>query len=297
MKKISFVYLLLFLISLQAKAQWTGTWNTTFDKTLTLQQSGNQVTGKYLDVNEISGVYNPTTRKLKGTFMNGSRKGGFEFTLSADSKSFTGKWSWNTNLSGNVGNWNGNLTSKPNSLLSKDFSNTTFKQGTNFNGRYDNLKRLPNEKASKVIVTIREIRAPKIARNLQSSSTSLCLKGILTVRSVEEAKRNLWLNGLSRPNIDQTHYYTCQALFSARKVSKNYSLTFDATKSHELIVEAIQLYLSDAHFTRNDSDFPKKSTLKVAVSSLKWNSNNEQIFRITSGKSTIEFVIHFELKK
>ncbi|MDD1689884.1 MAG: hypothetical protein LUQ66_04425 [Methanoregula sp.] len=87
-----------------AAPSWTGTWNTSYvssDKkpvmeVLTMNQTGSSVTGTY--GKNSTGTINATVQesKLAGTWaesdLTGNYTGKFEFTLSADEKSFTGRW-------------------------------------------------------------------------------------------------------------------------------------------------------------------------------------------------------------
>jgi len=70
---------------------WTGTWDTTFSK-LQITQKGNQVTGYYEhDNGKISGTVQGN--RLIGTWHeSGNDEGKFQFVMSSDGNSFSGKW-------------------------------------------------------------------------------------------------------------------------------------------------------------------------------------------------------------
>ena len=91
---------------------WSGKWNTT-QGYIILQQVGNKVTGKYHDVGNIDATYNPSTKKLTGTFTNNGKKGYLEYSF--EGNSFKGKWGWTTALSG--GNWDGTKHVKNNKVI------------------------------------------------------------------------------------------------------------------------------------------------------------------------------------
>lgn len=91
---------------------WSGKWNTT-QGYIILQQVGNKVTGKYHDVGTIDATYNPTSKKLTGTFTNNGKKGYLEYSF--EGNSFKGKWGWTTALSG--GNWDGTKHVKNNKVI------------------------------------------------------------------------------------------------------------------------------------------------------------------------------------
>jgi len=91
---------------------WSGKWNTT-QGYIILQQVGNKVTGKYHDVGNIEATYNPSTKKLTGTFTNNGKKGYLEYSF--EGNSFKGKWGWTSALSG--GNWDGDKHVKNNKVI------------------------------------------------------------------------------------------------------------------------------------------------------------------------------------
>ncbi|VXB34255.1 exported hypothetical protein [Flavobacterium sp. 9AF] len=100
---------------------WSGKWNTT-QGYIILQQVGNKVTGKYHDVGNIDATYNPTTKKLTGTFTNNGNKGYLEYSF--EGNSFKGKWGWTTALTG--GNWDGTKHVKNNKVIANSSSSNTF---------------------------------------------------------------------------------------------------------------------------------------------------------------------------
>lgn len=104
---------------------WCGKWNTT-QGYIILQQVGNKVTGKYHDVGTIEATYNPSTKKLTGTFTNKGQKGHLEYTF--EGNSFKGKWGWTTAMTG--GNWNGDKHVKNNKPLPVASATTTTNSGT-----------------------------------------------------------------------------------------------------------------------------------------------------------------------
>lgn len=92
---------------------WSGTWNTNFN-TMTLKQSGASVEGNYAyDDGHLKGAV--TAKVFKGRWDEApTRKGPndagpFEFTMSSDGKSFTGRWRHDGDA-GWAGNWNGTCT-------------------------------------------------------------------------------------------------------------------------------------------------------------------------------------------
>lgn len=101
---------------------WSGKWNTS-QGYLILQQVGNKVTGSYHTVGDISATYNPSTKKLTGTFTNNGKQGYLEYTF--EGNSFKGKWGWTTALSG--GEWTGTKHLKTNKAVNTTAtsSNTT----------------------------------------------------------------------------------------------------------------------------------------------------------------------------
>ncbi len=66
---------------------WSGTWRTNFSD-LVIEQSGNTVTGTY-DKGKIRA--NANGNIITGWWYEGSREGRFEFVMSGDGKTFTGK--------------------------------------------------------------------------------------------------------------------------------------------------------------------------------------------------------------
>ena len=86
---------------------WSGEWDTEQWGKMTLQQNGNKVTGSYeWDGGKIAGTV--SGNMLKGTWSESptyqpeNDAGDFEFTLSPDGNSFTGRWRY-----GSGGDWDG----------------------------------------------------------------------------------------------------------------------------------------------------------------------------------------------
>jgi|GEM_PF-812073 len=96
---------------------WTGTWNTVWgslSSQMHLQQTGNRVTGTYeWDNGKIEGLVSGNT--LTGTWSEAPSysppgdAGDFEFTISPDCNSFTGRWRYGS--AGGWGEWNGTRVS------------------------------------------------------------------------------------------------------------------------------------------------------------------------------------------
>lgn len=101
---------------------WSGKWNTT-DGSLILLQTGNKVTGTYKNVGTVDGVYNPQTKKLKGTFYNNNTKKTGHFEFDFEGNTFKGKWGWTTAMTG--GNWNGTKQIKNNKEVGKSPANAS----------------------------------------------------------------------------------------------------------------------------------------------------------------------------
>lgn len=84
------------------ECSWTGVWDTDYDE-MTLFQSGNQVSGSYeWDGGQLSGVVSGNT--LAGTWTQLHGTGTFDFTMSFDCNSFSGKLIAGPSASGD---WNG----------------------------------------------------------------------------------------------------------------------------------------------------------------------------------------------
>ena len=86
---------------------WTGTWDSPEWGEMSLVQNGNKVTGQYeWQGGKITGTV--SGNMLKGTWSESpsyeppNDAGDFEFTISADGKSFTGRWRY-----GSSGDWKG----------------------------------------------------------------------------------------------------------------------------------------------------------------------------------------------
>ena len=101
-----------------ASTAWAGTWNTTWiedDENLSplmnLQQTGSTVSGTFEGSNAtISGTVIGTTLTGTLTKFNGTEEftGSYEFTLSPDLNSFTGKWAFTPQeLASSTYFWNG----------------------------------------------------------------------------------------------------------------------------------------------------------------------------------------------
>lgn len=95
---------------------WSGTWNTT-DGNMHLVQVNKNITGRYKGIGTVTAVYNPSTRLLKGTFLNQkiNKTGYIEFYF--EGNSFKGKWGWTSAMT--EGNWDGTKYTKNNKELSK----------------------------------------------------------------------------------------------------------------------------------------------------------------------------------
>ncbi len=79
-----------------------GTWSSSYG-TLRLRQQGSRVYGDYADRGQIDGTFDPLSRRLTGTFTNGSWTGWIDLTL--DGSAFAGTWGWLGSAS--VGTWSG----------------------------------------------------------------------------------------------------------------------------------------------------------------------------------------------
>ena len=97
---------------------WTGTWNTSWSEAggeyydlITLRQTGSSVEGRYLvGDGTVTGTVNGTS--LVGTWRetsgNETAEGVFEFLLSGDTKSFSGRWAYTMeDLGMTRDTWNG----------------------------------------------------------------------------------------------------------------------------------------------------------------------------------------------
>jgi hypothetical protein len=86
---------------------WTGTWAIRWyanTDTMTLTQSGNQVTGSYPSNNgRVSGTV--AGNRVTGTWTEGSSSGRFEWTIDPSCNSFTGTYGHGTSTTG--GPWSG----------------------------------------------------------------------------------------------------------------------------------------------------------------------------------------------
>jgi hypothetical protein len=86
---------------------WAGKWDTEQWGEMTLQQNGSKVTGEYeWDGGKITGTV--SGNMLKGTWSEAptyqpeNDAGDFEFTISSDGNSFSGRWRY-----GYSGDWDG----------------------------------------------------------------------------------------------------------------------------------------------------------------------------------------------
>lgn len=90
-------------VSTPRQPDWAGAWTTNFNR-LILIQEGNRVTGTYAYKDgRLEGTVQGDV--LQGTWIQSNGKGRFEFRLSADGRSFSGKWGNGDTLTG--GPWNG----------------------------------------------------------------------------------------------------------------------------------------------------------------------------------------------
>jgi len=90
---------------------WTGSWDTDWG-TMQIVQNGNLMTGSYVHnggklVGTASGNTLTGTWSEASTYTPPDHAGDFEFTLSPDGKSFTGKWRYGSNTGTWDGNWKG----------------------------------------------------------------------------------------------------------------------------------------------------------------------------------------------
>jgi hypothetical protein len=109
---------------------WTGTWNTTFGvEGPVLTQKGDKVTGTYGAFNEGSVNGTVSGNKLSGTwsYPPSSDKGYFEWSMSADGKSFTGKF-WRVSPD-DFTEWNGKRVVRAPSTVTCAVSPATIKVG------------------------------------------------------------------------------------------------------------------------------------------------------------------------
>jgi hypothetical protein len=77
-------------------------------------------------VGNIDAIYNPSTKKLKGTFTNNGSTGHLEFSF--EGNSFKGKWGWTTALTG--GDWNGDKHVKNNKVITTTTTPSTSSSST-----------------------------------------------------------------------------------------------------------------------------------------------------------------------
>lgn len=149
-------------------AVFNGLWNTT-DGNLILQQVGNKVTGTYKNVGTVDGIYNPQTRKLKGTFYNNTTKKTGHFEFDFEGNTFKGKWGWTTAMTDGV--WNGTKNLKNNKVVVS--SNTNINSNNSSTGNN-------NSNSSDEIVKIR-VRAVYAISRSNSIITDPDLYGFMWV--------------------------------------------------------------------------------------------------------------------
>ena len=86
-----------------AAADWSGSWSSDFGR-MSVRQDGSQVTGTY-DFKGGRFDGNVVGNMLRGRWTQTNGSGRFEFQLSADGRSFSGRWGYGETLSG--GAWKG----------------------------------------------------------------------------------------------------------------------------------------------------------------------------------------------
>lgn len=87
---ISTLIVLVWALASPVLAQtFSGSWDTNMGA-MQLQQSGSSLSGTYSGAGQVTGTVNGTY--AQGTYVNGAYHGDFEFTLSADGNSFSGRW-------------------------------------------------------------------------------------------------------------------------------------------------------------------------------------------------------------
>ena len=125
--KLIFVYIMLLMLLItpvfgasgcmststdNGPSEWAGTWDSGQWGEMKLTQNGSTVTGTYTwDEGKIEGTV--FGNMLRGTwsespsYSSPDDAGDFEFTLSSDDNSFTGKWRY-----GSDGDWDGDWTAE-----------------------------------------------------------------------------------------------------------------------------------------------------------------------------------------
>jgi hypothetical protein len=166
---------------------WSGTWNTT-DGKMHLVQVGKNVTGRYKGLGTITAVYNPSSRLLKGTFLNlnNSKSGNFEFYF--EGNSFKGKWGWTAAMTG--GNWDGTKEVKTNKELSKRASTTnqTVANTTTQNSPIENQKNTNSDPDNSIRSIKQGLRSTTNANSNRTLKISLLkiIRGNNTIYRFEE---------------------------------------------------------------------------------------------------------------
>jgi len=95
----------------QSAAPWTGVWKTTYGD-LTLTQDGASITGSYQYFDCAATVSGTVSGNVfSGRFVQCSRQGDFQFTLSTDQGAFTGQW--NNDGSATKQSWDGTRIGGP----------------------------------------------------------------------------------------------------------------------------------------------------------------------------------------
>jgi hypothetical protein len=74
---------------------WAGTWNVNYFTNISIEQSGNTITGKYAK-GKIRGIANGNI--ITGWWYEGTQEGRFEFVMSADGRTFEGKRGYNDDI-------------------------------------------------------------------------------------------------------------------------------------------------------------------------------------------------------
>jgi hypothetical protein len=110
-------------------AVWSGEWSTNFGA-IYLEQIGNEISGTYGNGNRLEGFYDPATRTFNGGYVQGTRRGFFEFVINGND--FTGKWGWTVAMT--EGAWNGSKRVKTNAPMPQLASQTS--TNSNLAGRY-----------------------------------------------------------------------------------------------------------------------------------------------------------------
>jgi len=131
MKRLSITFYFLMFLQFCYSQNLDGTYTTDFNE-MTLQQSGNKVTGTYKYSNGvIEGTLNG--KILTGTWTQSNGKGKFVFVFNNDFSAFSGKWGHNDAEPSSA--WNGKkiITDIPNisGTYTTDFNEMTLQQSGN----------------------------------------------------------------------------------------------------------------------------------------------------------------------